>query len=709
VTSLAALASAALVAGAALAPALAQQPGGGAAAPKADGKAAAAPKSPAAKKPEPTPLEMQPYKIRAWIDVAPGARLDERGREALLSGWQTMVRRFVGQPWELEVAEGAGPLLGGSLDELTPEDLAADAKGYDKAWAIRVGPQPGGFGFVLTGREWDSATGQIGLVRSRQATTSEDAPRMLLMLSLDMFSPTAEIGKKAGGGIMITVHGGMLPAANPVGQVVRVGSVFQATRVVYRPDGSVARIMPITRTYLRVARLEGPMQYCDIITKLRDPFTSLVLGRYKVVAVGLKPSAEATRLRFVTAPPENKPASGYTLLARPAPTGPSRVVGITDREGRVVLAPYFDDNLVMLRLTAADMEPLDEFPIMPGESGEERTVMVRPKREAVTLETELIALRDELIDQWSVRARLDALIKPRVETEMWQEVKLLLEEYDKLPKREAYTARLESLKTAAQAKQKEIKQPVLTATAQRILNETDALIARYIDDETFLSYADAYDRYAATAPPEMARKKSLPGGRAEDALAGLATPSASNADVEESRAGLSEFLPEGKGIRFSMPEAPKASESAEDASDGKVKVLTWRAEVPEKGNFEVSLNTHEKPIRGSTNVKKALDLGRARAMSANKGAKLIVERELKLLDRFDGREIEIEYRPTPDAVKHMTRVRTYLVGNIVYTVGVNGTEAEVRARRAELFLDSFRLTDPPPEEPKKDAEKGKGG
>ena len=82
-------------------------------------------------------------------------------------------------------------------------------------------------------------------------------------------------------------------------------------------------------------------------------------------------------------------------------------------------------------------------------------------------------------------------------------------------------------------------------------------------------------------------------------------------------------------------------------------------------------------------------------MAAAKGSKLLAERELTLEDEYPGREIEIEWRPEPDAPKHIARVRTYLVGNRVYTVGVSGTEAQVRTRAAELALDSFRLTEAP--------------
>ncbi|HEU5115131.1 MAG TPA: hypothetical protein VFT74_00495, partial [Isosphaeraceae bacterium] len=381
-----------------------------------------------AEKPREIPYELRPYKIRAWVAVDPSTRLDQRGRENLIRLWITLTERFIGQPWDVEVAEGEGPLLAAHLDNLQPDEVAPLAQGFDKAWVIQVRPIQEGYGLELSGREYDSATAQVGLICTRRSKTVEDAARAMLMLSLDMFAPTAQIGKKSGGGVTIKVQGAMLPSSSPVGQVVKEGYVFRASRVIYNPDGSVRKIFPIARTYLRVQALEGPVAYCGIISKLRDPLTSMIVGRYKVVAVGIRPTAMPTKLRFLSrvayGPPEEKrfverPAAGYTLTVRPAPDGPQRVVGITDRDGRIELPPYFDDGLVILRLLAANIEPLDEIPLMPGELDEERTYVIDPKTEAVTLEAELNSLRDQIVDQVAVRARLDALIRPRVEAENW--------------------------------------------------------------------------------------------------------------------------------------------------------------------------------------------------------------------------------------------------------------------------------------------------
>ncbi len=657
--------------------------------------AAAAPGAATAKKAAETPIEERPYKIRAWLSIEPEARLDLRGREAAVAAWQVLNERFVGTPWKVEVAEGDGPLLNARLEDLTPELVAPLAQGFDKAWMIQARPLPGGYGLTLVGREFDAATGQIGLVNTRTLTSQDDLPRSLLHLALDMFAPTAELGKKIGGDVMVKVQGSMLPAANPVGRIVKIGSVFKVTRVYYRPDGSVAKILPVQRTYLRVVALEGNQARCNIITKLRDPLTNMIVGKFKVVAVGTKPTGVPTRLRFVTAPPENRPAAGYTLTSRPAPDGQPRTVAITDREGRVVLPPYFGDNLVILRLLAANVEPLDEIPLMPGEVTEERTYIIQPKVDTVTLESALFAIRDELVDQVAVRGRLEALLKPRAEAENWDEVRLLLQEYEKLTKRPVYEQRLAGLKEAATTKQAETKKAILTRTASSLLNETQALVERYIDDDAFRAYEDAYDRYAATAAPDKARQKSLPQAQSDQqALTGVATPSAAGAGLEESKAGLAEFLPTGQGYRIALPPAPVEEASTTLVGEEELPTRTLVARDAKLGTFKVVIIDLPKAVSGETATKQALDRGRMQAMAAAKGAKLVTERDLEL-DGHPGREVELEFRPTEGAVKHISRVRTYAVGKRLYIIDATGTEAQIRARAAELFLDSFRLLGEP--------------
>jgi hypothetical protein len=475
---------------------------------------------PPAKGAERESLERRPYTIRAWVAVDPLSRLDARGRELMLAAWRGLARRFVGPAWEVDLPAGNGPLGIAALEELQSKQVRPLAAGVDKAWMIEIAPSAEG-GLVLSGREFDATTGRLGLLFQRNAPCAFDAARELFQLTLDMFAPFAEIGESAGGGVTIAVQGGSLPPGNPVGRVVAPGMVFQPLRVFQRPNGAIIRIDPIRFSYLRVDSVEGPLARCGIVSGLRDPLSKRVVGKYRLIALGLKPSATPTRLRFQTPPPDVRPAAGYTLTVRRVPDGQPRDVGTTDRAGRIVLPPHFADGLVVYRLLAGNIEPLVEFPGMPGETPEERVVRVRTMAQTVTLESRLNALKDEIVDLVATRSRLEARLK-RLEVrlnqdqkveEVWAEIKAQVDEFKKLKPRDTLVEHFNKLKTTASKEQEQSKLPVLTRTAMAQLTDTEALMSRYLDDDVFKAYEEAYLK--SRKEGEIAQKKAAAKAKAK--------------------------------------------------------------------------------------------------------------------------------------------------------------------------------------------------
>jgi hypothetical protein len=473
------------------------------------------------------PNERRPYKIRAWFRVDPSARIDDRGRDRLVASWRSLVSRFVGPPWVVDVADGEGPLATETLEGLLPSQLAPLAAGYDKLWMIRIEPAANSMAFV--GREYDVLTTRLGPACRRAAPYPADAPRALLALALNLFEPTAEIGAKVGGGVQVTVRGAGLPAASPAGRVVTVGSVFRPLRIWQKPDGSVRKIDDITRSFLRVTELNGAAAVCDIVTSKQDPLSARAASKNSLVALGVKPGSIATRFRYYYLDEKAQiPLAGYTLTARTVPDGPQIEVGMTDREGRVSVPSGFAEGLVIFRLLAANIEPIDEFPAMPGETLEEQPVHIfAPKPATVALETQLNSLRDELIDLVATRARLDSRLDARAKGEKWDEVEELLEEYRKLTPRSDYVDRLAKLKDDAARQQAETKTAILTRTAQAMITETQALIDRYLDDETYKAYADALAQYKAQsgkAQPKQVQIKGRPAPATPPPVATTARP-----------------------------------------------------------------------------------------------------------------------------------------------------------------------------------------
>jgi hypothetical protein len=436
------------------------------------------------------PLERQPYRIVLHFAGHPSARLDAARRADLLRDWLILVRRFVGAPWVVSLAPPSSPIVLGDLDSLEPSRFA-DVTAFDKVWVVHAERPAGGSGLVFTGREYDTATRRLGPLQGRAAEVLADAPRALLEFALDLFSPTAMITGQEGGRALLTVRAAGLEPASPAGRMVTKGTVFQPLRLVSLERGIVVRV--IRWSYLQVEAVDGAVARCAIISAYSDPLTQRVTEPNTLVGVGIKPGKSPLRLRFVTNP-DQRAAAGYLLTGRLVPDGPPRELGLTDRAGRIVLPPGFASGLVILRLLAGNVEPMVERPVMPGEGEEERVIAFDPKPETVALEAQVDSLRDEVLDLVAIRARLEARMKARLEGSDWPGLEATIQEASQLPPKDEFAKRLAALKDQAARQQAESKRPVLTRTAQAQLNDLQAVIDRYLDDEMLTAYRDALKR-----------------------------------------------------------------------------------------------------------------------------------------------------------------------------------------------------------------------
>ena len=464
---------------------------------------------PTTEAPKVEPIGRRPYAIRLLVDFEPSTRIDSVGRVAILEEWYDLVRRFVGPTWAPEIVEDLGSLA--AIADLKADDLKSRSEKADKVWAIRA--RSAGGSMLLEGRELDAATGWLGEIHRREVAYPSGLPRDLLRLTLAMFTPSAEVGESKGGGVNFVVQAGALPAASPLGEVAPVGSVFRALRVFPKPDGASPEVVEVKYSYFRVERRDGANAGCEIIRGMGDPLTNRYARKNKLVAIGIKPSSTPTRLRFLLKG-DRQPAVGFRLIARSIPPGPKPTeLGLTDREGRIVIPAGAADSLVSLRLLAGNDEPMLDIPAMPGETPEERTIVFEPRPLTLALEAKLDALRDAIIDLVSIRARLEARMKARLDGEDWRGLDEVIAEFRKLTPRDQFESRLTRIREEGERQEAEAKTLVLTKTARAQLDETKGLIDRYLDDELIRSYEDAAQRAKAEqAQPKSPAKKAKPAG-----------------------------------------------------------------------------------------------------------------------------------------------------------------------------------------------------
>jgi len=452
----------------------------------------------------------RPYAIRAHVSFGPSARVDGALRSVILDDWLGLIRRFVGAPWKVDAVNESPSLAVVTLDSLVADQVRSLGEAVDKVWVIAVRRE--GPTLILEGREFDVATGRVGEVHRSEVREAIDLPRGLLRLARSLFEPVADVGEQKTGGVSFQIQGGAIDPANSIGAVAPVGTVFRAFRLFLQHDGSVAEVREIPYSYFRVEARDGATARCSIIKGVGDPLTGRYARKNKVIALGIQPSMAPTRLRFVLKA-DRSPAAGYKLVARSAePEAKSTEVGITDREGRVELPGNFAEGLVIIRVLAGNNEPMADLPVMPGETRTERTIVFEGRPKTLDLEAKLDALRDAIIDVVATRSRLEARIKARLEGEEWAGFAEAVAEFHKLPPRDGFATQLNRLRADAEQLEAETKTLILTKNARAELDETQALIDRYLDDDTVRALEEAAasakaDKATLTPKSKSNRKK----------------------------------------------------------------------------------------------------------------------------------------------------------------------------------------------------------
>lgn len=447
-------------------------------------------------------IQSRPYRIALHLAADPSARIDGALRRELIDQWSDLVHRFIGPVWRVDVVEPPSPLVGDGLERLKAEDLLDSDPAFDKIWLVWIDRGASDSRLVVSGREYDAAARWLGPPRSREAVSPRDLPRTLLDLTTDLFSPSALIVGQEGGGALLRVQGAAIAPASELGVVVAKGTTFMPIRLIAMKDGST-QVNRIAYSYLVTESVEGSTARCAIVSAFRDPLTRRIARPNTLAALGVKPGRVPLRLRFIKRD-DKSPAAGYTLTERPASDGAPREVGVTDRSGRITVDPGPNQGVVKLRLLAGGAEPLAEFPIMPGESAEEREIAIEPLPLAADYQVKLDALRDQVVDQVALRGRLERLMQARADGEDWEGLEALLKEYAKLPSSSTFSETLKALKTeATQRAYETTKSTVLTKNLQARFSDLEGLIDGYLADDAYNAYADALkQKPAAEAEPK---------------------------------------------------------------------------------------------------------------------------------------------------------------------------------------------------------------
>ena len=483
---------------------------------------------PAEAAPPPTPMELQPYRVRISVAFDEHPSLTARVRHEVLAELATWIDRTFGEMWIATVEENRWltPENEDGLSRLTWGSLEAQLadKELDKAFVVCVS----GHGSVLRvcGREWDRMTQQLSvrqerIVGDRRALTNE-----LGDVIRNLFRPLILIESAEGGVGRVRVRAGEFPSGDPSVEQLAKGNYFQPLLRYFNKDREVTQVQMIPWSYLLMESSDRARGECSIHTGLRLPLGKNT-KRVESWAIGVRPAFSETRIRLTPHNNPTKPLIGYQVNvyerqmvpapqappevakaaeakksdeaeseeAAPKPAGPQFVTQfnkvlelVTDRRGQVTVPLNPEKPLIWLYVSSGG-NLLGRFPFIPGVAPT-TTAELPDDSLRLQIESQLELLRAELIDSVARRALMIARAKGAAKAGDWARFNETLAELERQPKANHFQTLLDAVKAAMLKKAQAKKDKGLEKKIDKLCGDSAQLISRHLSDERIKEQRD---------------------------------------------------------------------------------------------------------------------------------------------------------------------------------------------------------------------------
>ncbi len=228
--------------------------------------------------------------------------------------------------------------------------------------------------------------------------------------------------------------------------------------------------------------------------------TAKLRGRVETLALRVVPPGGSTVLVLRSRTEPKGPLGGYEVWSHPPGSKVPVLLGLTNRQGRLVVPP----DAVMLRvlLVKSGDDLLAKLPVVPGLEPQVTAELANHERR---LEAEgfLAGLQEELVDLVARRKILMALIHMRMEAGLFNEAAEKMEELNKLDKALKFTMRISQQQDRLVCPDKSIQKKIDT-----MLTDTRQLIEKHLGNDEI----EALDRELAP-PGTRPRAKPRPSAR----------------------------------------------------------------------------------------------------------------------------------------------------------------------------------------------------
>ncbi len=427
---------------------------------------------------EERPWEISPYRIHVTLAADTSARPQAGLAAALARVIEQRVDSGLRPLWQVKLSlADSGAERRTSLDPQPVEwdKLPADQRGYDKLYWMGVVAVSEGY--VLSCREFDAYTRRWGPTRRREVSQTAILPEACFRLLTDSFTPLARVEPPNDDGqSQLVMKGGALPRLPGPDLLVAPNDVFLPLMRRTGRGGELVEggIVAIPWTFLVTTEPTRAGWTASVETALRGALSGRRRGGIEQIAISLRHALHPARVRFYARSNREQPLVGYEVFRLPAPKAAPELVGVTDRDG-VLVVPRGEhpvdtlllrsDGLVLAKLLVAPgAAPTIDAPIADD--------IVR-----LTAHGEVQAVREELIDIVARRAILVARVQALLKKGEVGGARELMGELNDLPTPSVIASRVDEVRNRLPKSE----DPRVRQSVDALFSATRELLARFLD------------------------------------------------------------------------------------------------------------------------------------------------------------------------------------------------------------------------------------
>lgn len=462
------------------------------------------------------PIEFQPYQVAIKTKGTLSAAGDAKWQAGVLAELPLTIERCIGDRWQVswpELSEIVVPESGESPTELHAADLhvpdeepqesaeTSEVPGpLDIEFTIRLSSVPGQFQAVVSAFEplWSRSGPAISI------TTGDvrELPTRIVATMHQMLRPQGIWERLDDEQVQLRIQGAAYAEPDPDLRLLRDIEVFSAWMVFYNRDGTLQRMVAIPWTLFEYRKKEADLGTVTVHSGLANPLGASPRGRVKLVAIAERSQWASTSLHLQaqSQPVESLVAHRIDLEQPNDDEAPYNSL-ITNRQGLVTIPLNVGSPWIWITARSGDLQ-LARVPIVPG-SERELTLTVPDDRIRLRAEGQLQLLQGELVASVTERQGLILSAKAAAKRNDWDQVANLSRQLEELPKIVRFRDQLAGIRVSSIAAARQQQNRLAERRIQRMCDETEALLARYLaDDKVRQVLEELAELKAATAAPE---------------------------------------------------------------------------------------------------------------------------------------------------------------------------------------------------------------